>query len=481
MANILKPREAQAPIIDLITSHPRCNVFASPGVGKTSSTLLSLLILTALEGDSSAFPVLVVAPLRVASVVWDAEVEKWLQFQGWRCSKILGTPAQRERALKTPAELYVINYENLQWLHETVGSNWPFKTVVADESTKLKSHRCHVKTSVRGKRFIGVAGAVNARSLCRNAPRTDRWINLTGTPTPNGVQDLWGQHWPIDFGKALQRTYGQFEHAFMQAIPMGESGRVKMIPRPGAAEEIAELISPVSAVVDAYDYFDIEKPIEIDHYVHLSGRPAKLYKEMHDTSIVELTSSLEVEAVSSGVALLKCRQIASGGILDEDGGMHFIHDEKIRAVKEILDEIGHAPLIVAYHFKHDLNLLKKAFPEAVVLPSNVSKLKAVEAKWNAGEIPILLLHPQSAGHGLNLQYGGHHMVIFTPDWNAEYYEQVIERIGPTRQFQAGFKRAVFIYRLAAKSTWDELVLKSLRSKMDVSELVKEAIQIQGAL
>lgn len=466
-------RECQKPIINLMLNNKRANIFASPGTGKTSATLSALTMLDAIDGD--VFPALVVAPLRVANVVWESEIQTWKQFSHLKVSKILGSAKERKQAIYKKADIYLINYENLEWLDKTL-ENWTFNTCVCDESTKIKSHRVSLNKKKDGTKFLRVGGAKNARALVKHLHNFKRWYNLTGTPTPNGIQDIWGQQFAIDGGKALGRNYTAFIDRFFRLSPGSDPRFKKYEPMPGSEDEITSLISNKSVVVDAYDYFDITKPLELDLHFSLDPNSKKIYEQMEKFAIAEIengTLPIEVMAKNGGSKLMKCRQIASGYLRDEDGNWNNLHCEKIKVLKEIVDSIN-APVLVAYYFQKDLEEIMKAFPKAVVMPTGKWQQKVVK-DWNDGKIEMLLISPQSAGHGLSLQHGGNNLVIYTMDWNAEYYEQVIERLGPTRQAQSGYKRLVYVHRIIAKGTWDEDIADALKNKRKVSEAVKKAI------
>ena len=473
---LFSPRPCQKPMIDFMTSHDRCNIFASPGTGKTAATLTALMSLSIV--DDNVWPVLVVAPKRVANHVWNAEVEAWADLAGISVSKILGGQTDREAALRKPADIYTINPAGLTWLHLRAGGRWPFKTVIADESTLIKGHRCHFRHTKTGWALY-VVGGKYASALVRHAPTVKRWINLTGTPTPNGLIDLWGQQWPIDFGDALGRTHSAFIQTwFRQSFgSKPEERRYEIMP--GCEQQIIDRMKPTSLVIDAYDWFDIAKPVERDVYVHLPEKVQKMYNDLHTHSVLELKEHLQstgdVTAVNSGAKVMKCRQVASGHIKDDNGSWTTVHEEKLDALSDLVDSLNGGPLLVAYWFSEDAAAIARRFPYAVQMPSDESQ-SSVMAAWNEGKIPMLLVHPQSAGHGLSLQHGGNNLCVYTLDWNAEYYEQVIERIGPTRQTQSGYKRLTYVHRLIAKGTWEEVVAKKLSSKMSTSEAVKAALQ-----
>lgn len=477
---IFKPRPVQLAGLDHILNVPRANLFASPGTGKTT-TVLSALDARHLVGDD-VFPCLVVSLLRVANTVWDSEVESWENFQWIKVSKILGSADERKAALKRKAHLYTINFENMMWLRETLGNAWPFKTVIVDESTKIKNHRCSRTKRADGTFGVRRGGAKNAAALVAAFAHTAYWVNLSGTPTPRSEVDLWGQQWPLDGGKALGNSYADFCRNFCE-LPWGatpQQNRWQL--RKDAQGRVLDLIRPQTVVLDAYDWFDIDKPIEINVPVELPAKAKELYDALHQDSVCELEGGLVLEAPSASASLMKCRQVASGAVLSgeaESRVLTHIHDAKLQALKDIWETNGKEPLLVAYYFRYEAEAIINYFGDkvAVQMP-NGAKQKQVEQEWNEGKIPMLLVHPASAGHGLNLQHGSNKMVLFTPDWNYELYAQVIERIGTTRQKQSGYDRPVYIYRLFARGTWDEVILANLGKKYQTSEIVKAALSVR---
>lgn len=468
------PRPCQVPMIEMITRLPRCNIFASPGTGKTSATLFALMNLQLLGEE--VFPALVVAPKRVANSVWDAEVEAWSVFDGVKVEKMVGPKAKREAALRRKAHIYTINPANLPWLSEQVGNKWPFRTVVCDESTTIKNHRVHFRKKKKGGWAQYRGGTKQAASLVERAIHTKRWINLTGTPSPNGVKDLWGQQWPIDFGKALGRTYTAFSQRWFKPVFGSTPEQQRIEPLPFAEDEIVDRIRDTTVVVDAYDWFDIHEPIEVDMKVVLPPKAKKIYDRLHSDSVLELEESgFDVFAANAGALLMKCRQIASGHLKDDDGRWHTVHDAKLEALEELIEKLNGEPLLCAYWFKEDVAAIKRKFKYAEELPSD-HRQKAVEDRWNEGKIPLLIVSPQSAGHGLNLQHGGNNLCFYTADWNGEYRDQVIERIGPTRQAQSGYDRMVYVHNIVAQGTWETAVLAAVRNKWDVQQGIREALK-----
>ena len=452
------PRLYQHEIIDFIVENPRCAIWAGMGLGKTVSTLTALDILELTEPG----PALVIAPLRVASSTWPDEVAKWEHLTNLRVSAVVGTPEERRAALKRPAEIYATNFDNLPWIVEHYGDKWPFRKVVADESTKLKSFRLR-------------QGGVRAQALARVAHcKVDRFIELTGTPSPNGLQDLWGQAWFLDKGVRLGRSFEAFKARWFQSIQVGSDRHAtRLDPLPFAQEQIEDRLRDLCLSLDARDYFDIAEPIVNVIRVELPAKARRLYRDMEREMFLALECGTEVEAFNAASKTMKCLQLANGAIYtDEAGTWSEVHDVKLQALEDIVEEAAGMPVLVAYHFKSDLARLQRAFPKGRQLDKDPQTIR----DWNAGKIPVLFAHPASAGHGLNLQDGGNILAFFGHNWNLEEFQQIIERIGPTRQAQAGHDRPVFIHHIVAADTVDELVMARRESKREVQDLLLEAMK-----
>ncbi len=446
------PRDYQRIAISHLLKHKRSALFASMGMGKSVSVLTAFDTLQ-LTGDAKRM--LVIAPKRVAKNVWPSEVLKWAHTKHLKVSVITGTADERLRALKTKADVYCINYDNIVWLVDQCKKGWPFDTVVCDESTRLKGMRA------RG-------GAKRAKALKQVAKYTKRWINLTGTPAPNGLSDLWGQLWFLDFGERLGLTYTAFMNRWFEKDWNGFSFK----PRAGADNEIHEKIRNVCLTLKAEDYFDLKKPIVNDIIVELPEKARKLYDKFESQMYATLEGH-ELEAFNAAALTNKCSQLANGAAyVDDKGTWKEVHKAKLEALESIINEASGMPVLVAYWFKSDLERLKKHFPKGRVLDDK----KKTENDWNKGKIPILFAHPQSAGHGLNLQDGGNIIAFFSLTWNLEYYSQIIERIGPVRQLQSGYKRPVFIYHILAERTTDAVMLERLKTKRNVQDLLLEALK-----
>lgn len=448
------------PYQHLMTAHvldvPRCGLWAGMGLGKTVATLTALDALF-LAGEDR--PALVVAPKRVAKNVWPAEAEKWAHLRQIEVSPVVGTERERLVALHRPASVFTINYDNLVWLDQVVGHRWPFGTVVADESTKLKGFRLR-------------QGTVRARALAQQAHKTvRRWINLTGTPSPNGLADLWGQTWFVDGGVRLGRSFEAFKQRWFQAVPGGD-GYTQIKPLPFAQEQIQDRLRDVCLSLDPKDWFDLREPIVNTIVVDMPSKARDLYRKMEREFFIELEGT-PIEAFNSASKSMKCLQLANGAIYTDDrGNWKGVHDAKLEALEDIVEEAAGMPVLCAYQFKSDLARILKAFPKARVLDAD----RRTEDDWNAGRIPLLVAHPASAGHGLNLQDGGNIIAFFGHWWNLEEYQQIIERIGPVRQAQAGHDRPVFIHHIVARDTLDELVMLRRETKREVQDILLEAMK-----
>lgn len=458
------PHKYQHAMINHIIDHPRCALFAGMGTGKTSSTLTALEILEAFEPG----PTLVVAPLRVAATTWPDEAQKWEHLKNFKVVAVVGNIEQRIYALNQKANVYTINYENLPWLVDYLGTKWHFRKIVADESTKLKGFRIR-------------QGSVRARALGKVAHTklVDRFIELTGTPAPNGLKDLWGQMWFIDRGERLGTSFVSFTSRWFQQIQVGaDRNAVQLVPFEHSQSEIQSKLQDVCISIEAKDYFDIKEPIVNVIEVELTGKAQKLYRDMEKEMFIELSENTEVEAFNAASKTMKCLQIASGAIYtDENGAWQAVHDLKIQALESIIEEASGMPVLVSYHFKSDLARLLKAFPQGRHLDKDPQTIK----DWNAGKIPVMFAHPASAGHGLNLQDGGNILVFFSHWWDLEQYQQIIERIGPTRQAQAGYDRPVYLHFIVAKGTMDTTVMERRESKREVQDLLMEAMKNRGAV
>jgi SNF2-related domain len=444
--------EYQQIMIDFGLSTPRSAWFAGMGVGKTVSalTLADTLIMT-----GTTDPILVLGPKRVAQETWPTEVQKWDHLNHLHVIPVIGTPAQRRAALLTPGDIYTMNYENLPWLVETIGRRaWPFRTVISDESTRLKGFRL-------------MQGGLRTRALAQVARHTDRWINLTGTPAPNGLKDLWGQFWFLDFGARLGRTYSGFMERWF--APTYDGYGVK--PLPNAEREIYAAIEDITISIRPEDWFDLEKPIERVVRVQLPPTAKKSYRELERDMFAQLACGTEVEVFNAAALTNKCRQMANGAAYTTHPAWVQVHDAKLDALESIVQEANGMPILVAYEFVSDRERLLKTFKSAV----DISKPEGLK-KFRAGTAPIGIAHPQSMGHGIDgLQDVTNIITFFGTGWNLEYHQQMIERIGPMRQKQSGHKRPVWVYSIVADDTLDDVILERHASKRATQDLLLEAM------
>lgn len=471
---IFTPRLWQQPIGQFMVEHERCNVWSGMGTGKSSAAIAAF---DTLRMFGEAKRALVIAPKRVALGTWPNEIVKFREsFGHLSIVAAIGTSQQRVEALRANADITCINYDNIEWLIATVGDDWPWDMVIADESTRLKGLRVALMTSKTGKKYIQGQGAVRAKALARIAhKRVRRWVNLTGSPAPNGIVDLWGQQFYIDGGQRLGSSFGAFQSRWFRQIETGQ-GRMDYVPTKYAQSEIEQLLKPCTITIDIKDYVDIKNPIESIVYADLPAKARQHYEEMEKQLFTELEDG-DVEAFDGAGRSNKCLQIGNGFAFTEKGIWHPIHDEKIEALRSIVAETNGEPLLVRYEYVPDKERILKAFPKARTLDT-----PGAEQAFREGKLPMLVVHPASAGHGLNLQDNCRILVDFSTGWNLEYDEQVIERIGPTRQMQIGQDRAVYRYRIVARDTVeDTAVLPRIKSKATVQESLKNAMKMrQGA-
>ena len=470
------PREYTDLAAGHLVDNPRSALFARPGMGKTSSTLRALDCLY-LAGETS--PTLILAPLRVARYTWPKEVDKWSDFRGYEISPIVGNPKQRLAALSRDVPMYTTNYEQIPWLIEHFGSKWPFGTIVADESTKLKNLRISVRMKKDGTYYLHSEKGGSNRSgvLAKVAfhKNVKRFHELTGTPASNGLKDLWGQLFFLDKGSRLGRSYGAFEERWFQRVMKHRNDKYgELQPLPGAEDEINRRISDLCLALDPKDWFpNLQEPLRFTVRVDMPAKARDLYKKMEKEMYIEIANK-GVEAFTAASMTMKCRQLASGAIYTDPLTDEWaeVHDEKIQALEEIYDESGGMPLLVAYQFVSDLERMLRVLPDAVNLATDAGlrKFMAGEAKYGIG-------HPQSIGHGFDgMQDITNIIVFFSSDFNLEYREQIIERIGPVRQLQSGHDRKVLIYDILADDTIDEIVLTRLETKCSVQEALFTAMK-----
>lgn len=417
--------------VDFVLSERRCMLALEMGLGKSVSTLTAISDM--LDGFT-AQRVLVIAPLRVANSVWAQETRRWAHLNHLAVSVCTGPEKARRAALCVDADIYVINRENVPWLVENYGKRWDFDVVVVDESSSFKN--------ASSKRF---------KALRKVLPHIESVILLTGTPSPNGLLDLWAQMYLVDYGERLGRTLTGYKTRFFEADYFGR----KFELRNGSAEKIHALLSDKIIHMSAEDYLDMPARIDLAATADL-GKALSGYKEFERTMLAELDDGKEVEASTAAVLANKLMQYANGALYtDAHGSWSETHVQKLDALSDIVEDNPGENMLVAYNYKSDLERLLKRFPQAKVLDKNQSTID----DWNKGKIPILLAHPASAGHGLNLQDGGALCVWFGLNWSLELYQQFNARL-----HRQGQKRPVRIVHIVADNTIDERVLIVLKNK-----------------
>jgi SNF2 family DNA or RNA helicase len=452
---------------EFLIDNDRAQFSVAMGLGKTIMTLnaINKLFLCGYMSE----PVLVIGPKKVARNTWSDEVKKWTHLTHLKVSPILGTPNQRLAALNAEADIYTISYDNLVWLVQHYKGDWPFRTVVADESTKLKANRAYFQTSSKGKKFLVRVGGARTKALAAVAfSRVKRFWNLTGTLCPNGMHQLWGPYWYLDGGKRLSRVYSDFQDRWFR---VGYNG-FGLEAFDHTEAQIMAAISDITFTLRAEDYLALEPEIINTIYVDLPTCQMIQYRQMEKDLFVQIKNG-DVEVFSQAAKSMKLHQMANGTIYyDDKGNYEDIHDEKIEALKSVIEEANGMPVLVVYTFKSDLKRLMAAFPSGRKFDNNPQ----TEKDFKAGKIPILFLHPKSAGHGVDgFQYVTNIIVFFSVDWDGEDRLQTIARIGAVRQLQAGFKRPVYIHQILARDTVDEDIVSRIDGKLTVEESLKAGL------
>ena len=426
------PHDYQKYAVEYIKSHPVTALFLDMGLGKTVTALTAIRDL--MYDTFEVRRVLVVAPLRVARDTWPEEIRKWDHLKDLTCSVVVGNVAERRRALQQEADIYIVNRENLAWLYQN--SRLVFDMVVLDELSSFKNHQ--------SKRF---------RAMKALRPRVKRIVGLTGTPSGNGLMDLWAEFRILDMGKRLGRYISQYRNLYFQ--PDKRNGMVvySYKPLPGAEEIIYHQIADITVSMKATDYLEMPELVSVAKEVRLSEKEKKRYDELKKSLVLELPGS-EITAANAASLTMKLSQMANGAIYTDDKNVVGIHDRKLDALEDLVESANGQPVLVAYWFKHDKDRIQKRM--------EARELKESQdfADWNARKIPVALIHPASAGHGLNLQQGGSILIWFGLTWSLELYQQTNARLW--RQGQQS--RTVIIQHIVAKGTIDERILKVLKHK-----------------
>lgn len=439
------PHEYQTYATNFILEHPVAAVLLEMGLGKSVITLTAIyeLMLNRFEVQK----VLVIAPLRVARDTWPAEIEKWEHLTGLTYSVAIGTEAERLAALKRPAHLYLINRENVDWL--ITKSNLPFDydMVVIDELSSFKSYAA--------KRF---------KSLLKVRPRVKRMVGLTGTPSGNGLMDLWAEFRVLDMGQRLGRYITHYRNNFFVPDKRNQQMIFSYKPKPGAEDAIYKLISDITISMKSADFLKMPECIINEVPVALSEKEWSVYQVLKEDMVVDLKTE-EIDAVNAAALSGKLLQMANGAVYNEEKEVIRIHDRKLDALEDLIEGANGKPVLVAYWYNHDLQRIKQCFSVREIKTSQDIK------DWNNGEIPVAVIHPASAGHGLNIQFGGSTIIWFGLTWSLELYQQTNARL-----WRQGQNDTVVIHHIIAKDTIDEDVMAALRKKEKIQSALIESVK-----
>lgn len=426
-----KPHNYQEFARKFILDHPVCCLMLDMGLGKTVVTLTAIWLMALDSFDIGK--ILVIAPKRVAEDTWPKELKKWEHLTGLTYSLVLGSKKQREDALQKKADIYIINRENVAWLVENY--KWDFDTLVIDELSSFKSNKA--------QRF---------KALKKVRPKVQRVIGLTGTPAPNSLLDLWPQMYLLDMGERLGRFIGGYRDRFFKPDKRNKEIIYSYKPRDGAEESIYQLINDICISMKAVDFLDMPDKISNRIEVSMDKKERELYEEFKREMIITLKGD-EIDAINAAGLSNKLLQMANGAVYGENKKAVSIHDKKLDALEDLIEAANGKPLLVAYWYKHDLERISKRFDVRIIQTTEDID------DWNAGEIPVALIHPASAGHGLNLQDGGSTIIWFGLTWSLELYQQLNARL-----WRQGQKNTVVIQHIVTSGTHDEDVMRALESK-----------------
>ncbi|WP_163195256.1 SNF2-related protein [Clostridium thermarum] len=445
---IFKPHDYQEYAKQWIIEKPSSGLFLDLGMGKTVCTLTAVQELLYDYFDVSK--VLVIAPLRVAEDTWSSEVQKWEHLKNFKISKILGKEEVRIQALKEKADIYVINRENVEWLVEYLGKGWFFDMVVIDELSSFKSPKSN--------RF---------KALKKVRPFIKRIVGLTGTPAPNGLIDLWSQVYLLDQGERLGKTLTGYRDRYFQPDKRNQTVIFSWKPVEGAEDRIYEKLKDICISMKAADYLKLPERINNSIIIQLPKEAEMKYRKLEKELLLPIEDA-DIVADTAAVLTNKLLQMANGAVYDENGEVKEIHDAKLKALDDVIEAANGKPVLIFYAYKHDLERLSEHLKNKDFRVLNNSE--DIEA-WNNGEVPIMLVHPASAGHGLNLQFGGNIIVWFGLTWSLELYQQANARL-----YRQGQKQSVIINHLIAKGTIDEDVMRSLENKEVGQEALLQAVK-----
>lgn len=449
---VFKPHAYQQHCINKMIEIKKLGLFLDMGLGKTVTTLTAVKELK--YNRFQVRKVLVIAPKKVAEGTWIREKDKWDHTRMLRVAVALGSQTKRIRALNTPADIYIVNRENVVWLVDYYRNAWPFDMVVVDESSSFKSHKA--------KRF---------KALASMGAHIERMVELTGTPSPNGLDDLWSQIYLLDGGERLGRKYTQFRERYFDPGDRGQNVIYNYKAKQGSEESILGKISDICISMKAEDYLQLPEVTYHQVPVILDAKAKKFYEELERRMVLEMPGDEEEISVTSAAALSnKLLQLANGAIYDDEHRVHEVHGCKLEAFLELVEALQGKPALVFYNFQHDRERILKALEKSGL---RIRELRSSrdEDDWNERRMDILLTHPARSAYGLNLQAGGNHVIWFGLTWNYELYTQANKRL-----HRQGQREKVFIHHLVCAGTRDEDVMKALERKEDVQEWVMESLK-----
>ena len=451
------PHAYQAFCINYIKTHPVSALFLDMGLGKTVITLTAIRDL--MLDELLVTKTLVIAPLRVARDTWPAETRKWDHLNDLDISVIVGDLRVRESAVSKSALIYIINRENIKWLveyYERNGIRWDFDCVVIDELSSFKNYH--------SQRF---------KWLRKMRPFVKRWIGLTGTPSSNGLMDLWAEIGILDGGQRLGRFIGRYRDAYFKPSSMNPNTGVvySYAPREGAEQQIYDRISDITISMKALDYLEMPECVYVNHEVQMSDQEKKLYDQLKSDLIIPLEDG-DIDAANAAALSNKLLQLSNGAVYDENGIVRVVHKRKLEMLEDMIEAANGQPVLIAYWFKHDHQRIMEHLTACGYSPRDIRESEDIK-DWNTGKMAVALIHPASAGHGLNIQEGGHILIWFGLTWSLELYQQTNARL-----WRQGQRDTVTIHHIVCENTVDEDVLNALSSKNVTQEKLIAAVKAQ---
>ena len=443
------PHKYQSYATDFIISHPIAAVFLEMGLGKS---IITLTAITKLKAEDAICKVLVIAPLRVARDTWPSEIAKWDHLKNLDYAVAVGTEAERKAAIRKDATVTIINRENVDWLINKSGLPFDFDMVVIDELSSFKSY-----------------GAKRFKALLKVRPFIKRIVGLTGTPSSNGLMDLWAEFRVLDFGKRLGRYITRYRLSYFEPDKRNAQMVFSYKPLPDAEKQIYEKISDITISMKSVDYLDMPECVINEVPVYMSSAEQSVYDDFREDMVTKLKDDV-IDAANAAVLSGKLLQMANGAVYDEAGFSHHIHDRKLDALEDLIEGANGKPVLVAYWFKHDLERIEARLKSLHIPYARLDKPDSIK-RWNNGEVPVMLIHPASAGHGLNLQAGGSTLIWFGLTWSLELYQQTNARL-----WRQGQKETVVLHHIICKDTIDEDVMAALKRKEKVQSDLINAVK-----